>query len=129
MRLRLDLARLGARQGNEKTVTEQNPLALELVDQQWAIMCADGQVMPTGTGQERTDLDASWENAHPEGHGACTVVVRESYVTPWRAEDDPAPVLGDDDSIAAELAALRAQVEALAESLSHHRCWARIAVA
>jgi len=108
-------------------MTEQHPPALELVDQQWAIMCADGRVMPTGTGQARTDLDASWENAHPEGHGVCTVVVREAYVTPWRAENEPAPALGDADGFVGELAALRAQVELLAESLANHSCWSRIA--
>jgi len=60
------------------------PAALEVSGSQWAIQLPDGRVNPTGTGKDRTERDAEWENAHPHGHGGCCAVVRDAYRTPWR---------------------------------------------
>ena len=87
----------------------------------WGIRLADGRVVETGSGRERTEADASWENTNPGGRGGCTAVVRDSYVTPWRRATDPAPAMAAGSlGNAAELAALRAQVGALTDSAAHY---------
>jgi hypothetical protein len=101
------------------------PAALELSGSQWAIKLPDGRVIPTGTGKERTERDAEWENGHPHGHGGCCAVVRDAYRTPWRLAGAPAPVVAPCAEAAlaqaAQVAALHAQVDRLVDLLLYYR--------
>jgi hypothetical protein len=101
------------------------PPALEPSGSQWAIKLPDGRVIPTGTGQERTERDAEWENGHPHGHGGCCAVVRDAYRTPWRLAGAAAPVVSPCAEVAlahvAQVAALQAQVDRLVDLLLYYR--------
>ena len=101
------------------------PAALELSGSQWAIKLHDGRVILTGTGKERTQRDAEWENGHPHGHGGCCAVVRDAYRTPWRLAGAPAPVVAPCAEAAlaqaAQVAALQAQVNRLVDLLLYYR--------
>ena len=101
------------------------PAALELSGSQWAIKLPDGRVIPTGTGKERTERDAEWENGHPHGHDGCCAVVRDAYQTPWRLAGAPAPVVAPCAEAAlaqaAQVAALHAQVDRLVDLLVYYR--------
>ena len=69
------------------------PAALELSGSQWAIKLPDGRVILTGTGKERTERDAEWENGHPYGHGGRGGIDHDAYQTPWGLAGAPAPVV------------------------------------
>ena len=70
------------------------PAALELSGSQWAIQLPDGRVNPTGTGKDRTERDAEWENGHPHGRGGRGGIDHDAYQTPRRLAGAPAPVVG-----------------------------------
>jgi hypothetical protein len=101
------------------------PAVLEPTGSQWAIKLPDGRVIPTGTGQERTERDAEWENNNPQGRGGCSAVVRDAYRTPWRPVEDPAPVVEPGTEAAkaraAEVADLHAQVADLVDLMLYYR--------
>jgi hypothetical protein len=101
------------------------PADLELSGSQWAIKLSDGRVILTGTGKERTERDAEWENGHPHGHGGCCAVVRDAYQTPWRLAGAPAPVVAACAEAAlaqaAQVAALHTQVDRLVDLLLYYR--------
>jgi len=101
------------------------PAALELSGSQWAIKLPDGRVILTGTGKDRTERDAEWENAHSHGHGGCCAVVRDAYRTPWRPAGAPVPVVAPCAEAAlaqaAQVAALHAQVDRLVDLLLYYR--------
>jgi len=69
------------------------PAALELSGSQWAIKLPDGRVILTGTGKERTERDAEWENGHPYGHGGRGGIDHDAYQTPWGLASAPAPIV------------------------------------
>lgn len=94
------------------------PAALEVSGSQWAIQLPDGRVNPTGTGKDRTERDAEWENGHPHGRGGRGGIDHDVYQTPWGLAGAPAPVVTP-----CEEAALvqPAQVAALHEPGCHLR--------
>ena len=94
------------------------PAALELSGSQWAIKLPDGRVNPTGTGKDRTERAAEWENGHPYGHGGRGGIDHDAHQTPWGLAGAPAPVVAPCEEAGLAQAA---QVAALHEPGCHLR--------